>query len=796
MSQLPLLHEPPPYCAYATGECDQSFERIGPSRGLFLYASKPSPIANAVSAAATVLGDKTGDRWATWQEMDIAGHIIFCEICKSIRGSDVVYADVTTLNFNLMFEIGFALGLGQPVRPIRDPTYSVDKKAFDAVGVLDTLGYIDFVNSDELAAKIIEAPPPSPIGMPPKRTYRESPIYVLKGPIDTDGSVRLLSLIKKSRIGFRTHDPVETPRLSLHSARKQVGGSFGVVAHLLSPNRDGALSHNALCALIAGMATAEQKPVLMLQEEDVEQPIDYRDIVRTYESPDQIDALLRETLTQVVERLQADPEVSVESTHRLLDSLDLGDTAAENEIFGLRDYFVPTGRFRQVRQGHAQLVVGRKGAGKTAMFYGVREAVKRGRETLVLDMRPEGHQFTRLREAVLVGLTGGQQEYTLSAFWTYLLSAEVAHKILNSPSELRAAQLDPAHFEAYRELEEAFLLHGLASGEDMSQRLLRQIDRIVARFDAHGEVDVRTDLRELVYGGDIRTLNDAVAAYLVREKDEVWLLIDNLDKSWATRGSTREDMLLMRGLLEAAQQLQRQLEKREVGFHTVVFVRTDVFEHLVERTPDRGKDSVVNLDWDDPEVFKEIVRKRVVASTELRGSFAEVWSAIAPSFVGIEDAFTYLLDRTLMRPRDLLMFLDDAVQVAIDRGHEQIKAEDIEHAEVGHSENMLLGLAFEIEDTRPEICDAMYGFHGAVLPLGANEVERRLLTAGVPRADLENAIELLLWYGFLGVRMRGVGDEQYSFTVRYNLRRLAHAIDTDQGEFVIHPAFRKALSVG
>ena len=113
----------------------------------------------------------------------------------------------------------------------------------------------------------------------------------------------------------------------------------------------------------------------------------------------------------------------------ILDELDLGNVAAENEISGLRQYFVRTGNFRQVRQGHAQLVVGRKGAGKTETFYGLRQAVKRGREVLVLDMKPEGHQFTRLREAVLKGLTEGEQEYTMGAFWTYLLSAEVAHKI-------------------------------------------------------------------------------------------------------------------------------------------------------------------------------------------------------------------------------------------------------------------------------------------------------------------------------------------------------------------------------
>lgn len=794
MHQLPLLQDPPRFCAYAAGACDQDLSALRAAPGLFLYPSQPRHIGATIESAAAALRERTGEAWATWRDMDIPGRTIFCEICKSIRGSTAVYADVTTLNFNLLFEIGFSIGLGRPVCPIRDSTYSVDKKIFDAVGLLDTLGYVDFTNTQQLVDAVVSMGPPAPVGLPPKRTYRESPLYVLKGPIDTDGAVRLFSLIKKSRLGFRTHDPIEIPRLSLHAARKEVSGSFGVIAHLLSPNREGAKAHNALCALLCGMATAEQKPVLMLQEEIVQQPIDYRDLVQPYETADQIEALLQESLNRVVERLQEDPAGRFTDRGSRLDDLDLGNTAAENEITGLRGYFVPTGRFRQVRQGHAQLVVGRKGAGKTAMFYALREAVKRGHQVLVLDMKPEGHQFTRLREAVLEGLTPGQQEYTLGAFWLYLLSAEVAHKLLNDPGELRAAERDPLRYENYRGLEDAYLAHGLASGDDLSQRLLRQIDRMAARFNAEGAVTGRTDLRELVYGGDLRTLNDAVARYLVEEKDEVWLLIDNLDKSWATRGSTREDILIMRGLLDGSQLLRRQLEKRDVVFRPVVFVRNDIYENLVEGTPDRGKDSTVSLEWDDPELFREIVRKRIIASTGLDGDFASVWNEIAPPLIGVGDAFTYFLDRTLLRPRDLLMFLGDSIQVAIDRGHERITADDIKQAEQGYSEDMLLNLVFEIEDTHPDISQAVYGFHGASSVLPREEVSR-LLTEADADTDAARAMELLLWYGFFGVRMRATGEDEYSFSVRYNLGRLLHALESGQGSVVIHPAFHRALSI-
>jgi len=37
------------------------------------------------------------------------------------------------------------------------------------------------------------------------------------------------------------------------------------------------------------------------------------------------------------------------------------------------------------------------------------------------------------------------------------------------------------------------------------------------------------------------------------------------------------------------------LEGRGVDFKTVVFIRNDIYEHLLKETPDKGKDTVVIL---------------------------------------------------------------------------------------------------------------------------------------------------------------------------------------------------------
>ena len=569
---------PPEYCQYVNGPCDQDFGTTASSDALFLFPSTPPQIAATIESAKQKLElMSVGRTFKSWRQLPITGRIIFCEVCKATRFTSAVVADVTTLNFNLLFEIGFSIGLGIPVTPIRDTTYIASKRDFDEIGLLDTLGYLDFRNAEELASSLPGRLPGSAFPLPLVKEYKETPLYVLKGPINTEGAVQLMSTLKKSGFRFRTYDPVETPRLTLHEARKQISGSVGVIAHLLSPNRQGSTRHNALCALLGGIAMAEGKVVAMLQEEAVQQPIDYRDVVQSYQIPADIPHMLEGTIKRVVEHMQvAGPSIG-RRAEKVLEKLDLGDTAAENEIAALRSYFVPTGQFTQAKQGHARLVVGRKGTGKTAIFYEVRNSLGRNRSRVVLDLKPEGHQFTKLREAVLSQLSPGLQEHTMTGFWNYILLTELAHKILST--EGGWARNDSKRHVCFKNLEHVYASHEIDSEGDLSQRLLRQVNRLTERFGDAEESKTREKITEWLYAGDIRTLDKAVSDYL-REKDAVWLLIDNLDKGWPVHGTTPADIMIVRALLEATRKLQRQMEENDVEFKCLVFLRTDIYADI------------------------------------------------------------------------------------------------------------------------------------------------------------------------------------------------------------------------
>ncbi|MDY6990631.1 MAG: hypothetical protein SWQ30_21515 [Thermodesulfobacteriota bacterium] len=780
------IESPPTFCQYASGACDQDFSDQKHSKAFFVFPSEPGIISSPIELAIEQLRNETSEPWKSWRELPIEGQIIFCEICKAARFSTLVVADVTTMNFNVMFEIGYAIGLNVPVMPIRDSTYVKDEKIFDALGILDTFGYHDFRNADGLAKGVRERFKRSfeKVSAPTKPS--DKPLYVVRSPIDTDGQIKMLSVLKKSALNYRSFDPKETSRLSLHEAKRQIEASRGVVTYLLNPDREGALVHNARCAFVAGLAMAAGKRLVMLQEGEMRQPIDYRDMVRSHTGREEIPTALTPFLKQTILDLQESSPLAKQIPPRGLEKLDLGDLAAENEIGLLRNYFVSSGQYLQARRGHGRLVVGRKGSGKTAIFYRVRDEFFDRKSLIFLDLKPEGHQFTKLREAVLNRLSPGLQEHTMTAFWEYLILMEIAHKVVDG--EVSLAYRDARLKEKYDNVAEAYGEDTRTEEGDFSERLLRLVDAILERSKGIQDLTEAPQLTQLIYEKDVRPIQIALNEYL-STKEKMWVLVDNLDKGWPVRGAAAEDIMILRCLLDAMRKIQRDFERRKLEFKTLVFIRNDIYELLLEQTPDKGKDTVISLDWNDPEFFREIIRKRIQSGTGVSGSFQEIWGGFFDAQIGAEDSFRYLLTRTLMRPREIIRFVRKAVEVAINRNHQKVLEDDMLHAEIAYSEDSLQDIMFELKDINPSYPDIIYDFLESKTNLPYDEVASLVKHDGMNDDEVRDMIWLLVWFGFLGV-LAGTDKERYSYQVQYNLKKMNL---NENSMLTIHPAFRRAL---
>ena len=764
----------------------------------FAYPSSHLSVGETIEHACGDLRSRTGHAGVrTWREDEVVGRFVATDVLTRLSESDCLIADVTYLNFNVTFEIGYAIAQGKSIALTRSAGVGTQPE-FTEAGVFDTIGYHAYENSEQLLDFLLATSEPHPLLSAPLEPNRKAPVYLMEAKFKTDPVTRMIARVKKARLFFRSFDPIEQPRLSAPEAIRHVSQSYGVLVHLLPTTAADHVVHNNRAAFVAGLALGSEKVLTILQYGDDPVPLDYRDLVTRFHSLDQIDDAIAEFAPRVTEAWQTGRELPTGSPGTFLETLNLGASSAENELRDLSHYFLRTDAYQRAQRGDVRLVVGRKGSGKTAVFAQTRDNLRRSKQNIILDLRPEGYKLLKFKEDVLRLLEQGTFYHTITAFWEYVLLLEVCHKLLEKDRERH--KRDSTLFEPYRVIADLYDGDRYISEGDFPERMSRLIDSIRTRhtsnYGSHPKPRLsEPEITELLYDHDVATLRDQVTNYLKR-KESIWILFDNLDKGWPTHGLEQEDVLILRALLEATRKLERHLHRNEIDAHTLVFIRNDVYELLVEESPDRGKETKAILDWTDRDLLREIVRRRLVFSgLSDKLTTGEAWLAICTSHINGEESSQYLIDRCLMRPRCLIDIVNYCKSFAVNLRHQRIEIEDIEKGLNAYSTDLVFEVGLEIRDILPEAEDLLYEFIESPQQIPEDRLTQILgqYTEQLREALLDN----LLWYGFLGV-VRLTGEIDYIYTVNYDMKMLNAIVIKlrDTGlVYCINPAFWSGLQV-
>src|SRR5579863_5110026 len=79
-----------------------------------------------------------------WPFNDIAGQPLISPILENIDESALIVADVTFLNLNVVYEIGYAIGKKKRAFLVRSGTLEGEKALARTTGIFDTLGYQEY----------------------------------------------------------------------------------------------------------------------------------------------------------------------------------------------------------------------------------------------------------------------------------------------------------------------------------------------------------------------------------------------------------------------------------------------------------------------------------------------------------------------------------------------------------------------------------------------------------------------------------------------------------------------------
>jgi len=327
-----------------------------------------------------------------------------------------------------------------------------------------------------------------------------------------------------------------------------------------------------------------------------------------------------------------------------------GDVAAEDDE--VLDYFLTTDAAARIARNEVFLVLGRKGAGKTAL---VRHFSEGQGSEYARPLSLRGYPWNVHAKRVDSGASA--IEAYVSA-WRYLIVTELASLLL---TKLRIQGSKDA------KALQRFLVDNYGGIEPQLETILRPRRLKLSKLSFEpeilgnklGGVALERGNRDLDLGLELNALSDAILSsikYIVISSSirNVTLHFDELDQGLSVLDETRQSMLI--GLILAARSIRLSCKDIGCAINPIVYLRTDIWNEL--DFSDKNKISqtlTLNLEWDS-DSLKKLVNNRISARL---GDSAN-WTTITSESLmrGSQKKWDHILARTFLRPRDVIKFLN------------------------------------------------------------------------------------------------------------------------------------------
>jgi hypothetical protein len=435
--------------------------------------------------------------------------------------------------------------------------------------------------------------------------------------------------------------------------------------------------------------------------------------------------------------------------------LQLGSDSAEKDIqVGLLDYFYQNPAYYSILNEKKTIIVGNRGVGKSAIFkYIASEETKKG--TIVLELSPEEYSYEILSNILKKesdGSWGKQSSYSIS--WQYLLFNLIFKEIATKNKGFINGPLK----NIYNYVRDNLKVRDINPIGVLISYLKRLEGIKVGKYEA--KIAQTKELQSLYGLEEIQNLVPDLIKVL--EKTKVKVLIDELDKGW---DNSEDSRYFVAGLFQAAQKMNSISNNLRV----YVSIRQELFDNIPQIYDDAQKirEDIEVIRWSEDELL-EFINLRILNSFPQTKdmSSSDRWNLIFSEVLNYRNtkSYNYIIDRTQLRPRELLQFCKLCVENH--NTQETINYSSITSAEMDYSEQKIKDLASEYRFQYPHLLDIFEIFRGRKYTLDKDDLEYLLLTIVSQDVDVGNAtwvvgidyleLKKILWQiGFLKAWMQG-----------------------------------------
>ena len=774
------------------------------------YASGVPALQETIEDAARRLNDSNAVEILSWTKLQIGGRILISTICAEIDQRDIFIADITQLNSNVLFELGYAIARNRRIWLMLDG--GVDRPHPEVRGfqLLNTIGYRTYNNQYEIETAFHDDRPYMTLD---HTTYRdllhsivgrpENKLLYLRSLISTDASIKLSRRIDRSRLPSTTDDPTEARIQRLSWYAEHTRSAIAIVAHLLSQSHKGWQYHNAKISFVCGMAHGFNQPVLMLAHAPYESPLDYQDMLITHNTAAQCMAAAngwldsRERDCQET-RIRIRDQDQKRADYSTLQDIALGDPIAEHETDTLGAYFIETAAYKDALVSKYSIFIGRKGTGKTASLFQLAEELSSDMRNHICIVKPVAYEMDGLL-CILADVSAmSERGYLLESLWKFLIYTELAKSYYEN------LELKPAFYE--RTISEEDFIHLVDAHRNIilsefSVRLENAVTALQHIQPTTSAQSQRLSISELLHGSILPQLRTHLGKVL-SIKERVAVLVDNLDKAWDPQSDVKGLGDFIFSLLSVGERITEEFQKtghwrRPVKLSITVFLRSDIYTQIRKFAKEKDKLPVRTIVWDDRQTLRRVIEQRFVHAGNLNVQGHEIWQHFFCPTIDSRPTAEFVVDAVLPKPRDLIYLVKCALSLAVNRKHSKIEEEDVLKGLQQYSRYALDVLLVENAVQIDNLEGLIYELVGGPRVVTRQILEQAAHTAGVT-APLEDVVDALVAATFLGIEAApGQFVCRYDEEDKLKFEALSRKIapDINQARLEINVPFRSYLEI-
>ncbi|GMQ39831.1 MULTISPECIES: P-loop ATPase, Sll1717 family [Enterobacter cloacae complex] len=409
----------------------------------------------------------------------------------------------------------------------------------------------------------------------------------------------------------------------------------------------------------------------------------------------------------------------------------IGELDAESDSILLDRCFIDSGYLNKLLDPYdnSSIIRGRTGAGKSALLHMVMSRAYKCRKLDPNDISIrflEQSDIIAFFEALNINL-----DMFYKILWRHILIMELLklrHDIKSESdtnnffsgimSRLKKDEIKRKALEYFREWGDKFWIDTDAHLREITRKLERDTKASIGgelsgialnaeyakKLTEEQVLDVRKRATEVVSGLQIQKLNEILSLLAEYSFDDpqkkYFIVIDQLDENWA-ENETRYKFI--RALIE-----EIKVFRKIKNIKIIVALRLDLLRSVFNLTRGPGfqeekyESYILDIKWTSEQLI-ELVQKRV--SEVYRRQYTRDNVKIQDIFpkpkggpVGLTP-LEYIIERTLLRPRDVLQYVNECFSIALDR--ERISWGTIQKAESAYSLKRLRSLNEEWGDIYP-----------------------------------------------------------------------------------------------